>query len=113
MSPLSQSPYLVWASFAFGTIFFEFAPPKNPDDRRMVDSLMVVYGVRDIFMGAAIWAGALNGHMSTVGWTLLAAGAVATADGAVCKSHGKGEWGHWSYAPMVVATGAMLLGVAD
>lgn len=130
MSAVSQSPYLAWASFAFGTVctgfgiyailrpahalgLFALKPPKNPADQRVVDSLMVVYGVRDIFMGVAMWAATLNGHTTTVGWLLLATAGVAAADGFVCKSHGKGEWGHWSFIPVGVTTGAMLLGVLD
>lgn len=130
MSPLSRSPLLQWAAYAFGAIitafgvnailrpahaltFFELAPPKAPADRRVVDSLMAVYGVRDVFIGAAVFASGLNGHTSTLGWLLVALGAVAFADGLVCRAHGKGEWNHWGYAPMVTATGALLLGVLD
>lgn len=54
---------------AHALTFFEFEPPLAPQDRSLVDSLMVVYGVRDIFMASPstlpdFWAlaGPLVGH---------------------------------------------------
>ncbi|EJT71269.1 hypothetical protein GGTG_10528 [Gaeumannomyces tritici R3-111a-1] len=132
MSPLSQSPLLLWAAYAFGGIltgfgvnaavrpahalsFFGLAqPPQTSADRRAFDALVAVYGARDVFMGAAVFAAARNGHASTLGCLLLGIGAVAGIDGLVCRVHGTGEeWGHWGYAPMVAATGALMLGVLD
>lgn len=79
----------------------------------MVDSLMTIYGARDIFMGLAIYAASFFGERKTLGLILLSGSAVAFVDGAVCYSHGKGEWGHWSYAPLVTVLGSLLLGVLD
>ena len=127
---LSQSSSVRLAAYAFATIFtafgvnailrpahaltfFEFAPPSSPADARMVDSLMAVYGVRDIFMGLAIYSAAFFGTKQSLGYTLIAASAVAVADGAVCFSHGQGHWGHWGYAPILTAVGAVLLGLLD
>ena len=93
MAP-SQSSALQLAAHAFATIFvgfgvnailrpshaltfFEFAPPASPADARMVDSLMAVYGARDIFMGLAIYAAALFGTKKSLGWTLIASSGVA------------------------------------
>jgi Domain of unknown function (DUF4267) len=126
----SQSPYLRIAASFFATIFvgfgingivrprnaltfFEFQSPAAAADKKMVDSLMVVYGARDIFMGLAIYAAAYFGDNQTLGWILLAGSGVAFIDGAVCKAHGKGEWNHWGYAPMITAVGSLLLGVLD
>lgn len=91
--------------------FFEFSPPVTTADREMVDSLMVVYGARDIFMGLAIYASALSGTRKSLGWTLVAASGVAFVDGIVCYTHGKGQWNHWGYAPVITAVGCMLLGL--
>jgi len=127
---LSQSPALIWASHAFASIitgfginafirpahaltFFEFTPPASPADRRMVDSLMAVYGIRDVFIGAAIESALLFGTRKSLGWVLLSFGMVAFVDGLVCFSHGKGQWHHWSYAPMVTALGSILVGALD
>lgn len=93
--------------------FFEFQPPTSAVDKQMVDSLMAIYGVRDIFMGAAIYAAAYFGTRSALGWILIAASSVAFADGFVCWMHGQGAWNHWGYAPMITIVGSMLLGLFD
>lgn len=127
---LSQSSVLHLAATAFGTIFigfginaiirpdhaltfFEFAPPVGITDHQLVDSLMAVYGIRDIFMGLAIYAATFYGTSKSLGWTLISASAVAVGDGVVCWSHGQGEWNHWGYAPMITVVGSLLLGIFD
>ncbi len=127
---LSQSSAVRLAAHAFATIFtafgvnailrpahaltfFELPRPSSPADARVVDSLMAVYGARDIFMGLAIYSAAFFGTNKSLGYTVIAASAVAVADGAVCYSHGQGQWGHWGYAPILTAVGAVLLGVLD
>lgn len=126
----SQSPSLRIAASVFATIFvgfgvnamlrplnalefFEFKAPAAAADRKIVDSLMAIYGARDIFMGLAIYSAAYYGDGKTLGWILVAGGGVAFVDGAVCRSHGKGEWNHWGYAPVITAVGSLLLGVWD
>lgn len=127
-SSFSQSPSLRIAASVIATIcvgfginailrpgnaleFFEFEAPASASDKKLVDNLMVIYGVRDIFMGVAIYVAAYFGERKTLGWILIAGSGVAFADGAVCWAQGKGEWNHWSYAPMLTAVGSMLLGV--
>ncbi|KAK9781101.1 hypothetical protein AB5N19_13237 [Seiridium cardinale] len=126
----SQSPAATLAACVFATIhtafginaiirpthaltFFEFKPPAEKGARDMVNSLMAVYGVRDIFMGAAMYATALLGSPQALGWILISATGVAIADGLVCYSYGKGQWGHWSHAPIFTAVGLVLLGLFD
>lgn len=92
-----------------GLSLLELSPPITPADRNTVDALMMIYGVRDIFMGLALFAAALFGTRKTLGWTLIAAGSVAFVDGAVCKMYSSGEWSHWSYAPVVALTGVSFL----
>ena len=128
--PLSESSGVQLAAHAFATIFtgfgvnailrpthaltfFEFAPPASPAEAKMVESLMAVYGARDIFMGLAIYAAALFGTSKSLGLTLIAASGVAVVDGVVCFTHGQGQWNHWGYAPMITAVGVMLLGMFD
>ncbi|KMO99997.1 hypothetical protein DIZ76_012314 [Coccidioides immitis] len=89
--------------------FFEFTPPSSLQDKKMVNSLMAVYGVRDIFMGVAMYSASYFGNNQVLGWILLAASGVAFADGIVCWGHGKGHWNHWGYAPMLTTVGALLL----
>jgi hypothetical protein len=93
--------------------FFEFQPPTTAVDKQLVDSLMAVYGVRDIFMGAAIYATGYFGTRQALGWILIAASIVAFADGLVCWTHGQGAWNHWGYAPMITIVGSVLLGLFD
>ena len=65
-------------------------------------------------MGAAIYAAALCGTRLALGWILVAAGTVAGVDGAACKwVVGDGQWNHWSYAPVLVVMGGIMLGGAD
>lgn len=96
-----------------GLTFFEFTPPIIPAERAMVNSLVRVIGIRDVFIGVAIHATSLFGSRSALAWIVLASSAEAFLDGAVCYSHGKGEWNHWGYAPMLTVVGLLLLGVAD
>lgn len=129
-SALSQSPSLRIAASVFATIFigfglnaiarpqnalefFEFQAPASAPDRELVDSLMVIYGARDIFMGLAIYAATYFGDRKALGWILVAGSGVAFVDGAVCRGYGRGEWNHWGYAPVITAVGSVLLGVLD
>jgi len=127
---ISQSFLLVIASTIFGTIFiaggvnailrpehalsfFELSYPSVPSLRPVIDALMLVYGVRDIFMGLAMYATAYFDNKEALGWIVIAGSAVAFADGIACKVYvGKGEWGHWGYAPMLTVVGGLLAGIA-
>ncbi|KAL8797711.1 MAG: hypothetical protein Q9195_000063 [Heterodermia aff. obscurata] len=130
-SKLSQSPNLRIAASVIGTIFlgfgikfslqpgsalgfFEFHTPALASDQKLAESFIVLYAVRDIFMGLAIYAATYFGDRRALGWILIAGSGVAFADGAVCKGQiGKGEWNHWGYAPMLSIVGTLLLGVLD
>ncbi|KAL3474073.1 hypothetical protein BJX99DRAFT_232364 [Aspergillus californicus] len=98
---------------AHALTFFEWERPTTLADRQLADSLMHVYGVRDIFMGCAIYIASAYGTRQSLGLTILAFSAVAFADGLICWGWGKGEWGHWSYAPIMTAVGAALMGIFD
>jgi hypothetical protein len=133
-SKLSQSPVLVLVATIFATIWvaggvncilrpthalslYEFVIPEDTAAfvNDIIYSLMVIYGVRDIFMGVAIYAAVYFRDRKTLGWILIAGSAVAFVDGAVCfwGPVGTGEWGHWGYAPAVAVVGALLAGVLD
>ncbi|KAL2062068.1 hypothetical protein VTL71DRAFT_6334 [Oculimacula yallundae] len=118
----------------------------------IIEALMIVYGIRDIFMGVAMCGAAYfayfayfagfgeagaraiqvkdrgekvkneraasfdmsrSGHRSAdklLGCIVLAGAAVAVGDGFACKLVvGKGEWGHWGYAPMLAVVGGLLV----
>ena len=138
---LSTLPYLELAASFFATVFIGFGilwfvnptkalsffelpypqdPPKSDTKnvsaqaKKTMDCFSVVYGVRDIYMGVAIHAAALCGTRQALGWIVIAAGGVAATDGAVCKFMvGKGEMNHWSYAPVMMVLGGVLLGAFD
>ncbi|KAK0741927.1 hypothetical protein B0T21DRAFT_360368 [Apiosordaria backusii] len=93
--------------------FFEWTPPTNVADAEMVNSLTAVYGVRDVFMGAALYSAAIWGTKKSLGWTLIAASAVAFADGYICYTHGQGQGNHWGYAPLLTIVGTLLTGLFD
>ncbi|KAL4917410.1 hypothetical protein BDW62DRAFT_184016 [Aspergillus aurantiobrunneus] len=93
--------------------FFEWEMPQSLPERQLVEGLLYVYGVRDIFWGLATYIASAYGSRQTAGLTLVAGSAVAFADGFICWTWGKGQWGHWSYAPMFTVVGAALLGLFD
>lgn len=131
MANLSRSPLLGFAATLFATIFvgfginailrpqnaltfFEFEPPTLPATKQLVDSLMVIYGARDVFMGLAIYAAIYFGSRKALGSILLAASGVAFVDGAVCWAQvGRGQWNHWGYAPVITVVGSLLFGALD
>ncbi|KAK1224479.1 hypothetical protein PQX77_012592 [Marasmius sp. AFHP31] len=111
----------IWVGFGVNAIlrpdhaltFFEFSPPAGASDKQLVDSLMVVYGARDIFMGLACYAAAFSGAQKALGWILMAGSGVAFVDGWVCYQAGnQGEWNHWGYAPMLTVVGMLLVGLS-
>ncbi|PVH71800.1 hypothetical protein DL98DRAFT_503169, partial [Cadophora sp. DSE1049] len=133
--PLSHSPSLLIAANIFATIllsfglnaifrplsalsFFELYPStiSSTHETTLINALMVVYGIRDVFMGVAIYVAAYYAKASVGGrkvlGTMLTAGSVvAFIDGAVCKwIVGEGEWGHWGYAPVMGIVGGVLMG---
>ncbi len=84
------------------------------DAKKTLDVVAVIYGIRNISMGFAIYASALFGTRLTLGWIVIAAGCVAAVDGAACKFLvGTGEMNHWSYAPVLVVLGGVLVGGFD
>ncbi|KAK4640070.1 hypothetical protein QC761_603710 [Podospora bellae-mahoneyi] len=93
--------------------FFEWTLPANIADAETVSSLTAVYGVRDIFMGLALYSAAIWGTKKSLGWTLIAASAVAFADGCICYTHGQGHGNHWGYAPLLTIVGTLLTGLFD
>ncbi|KAF8060740.1 hypothetical protein FPV67DRAFT_304710 [Lyophyllum atratum] len=93
---------------------FDFTAPASPIDAKLVDSLVAVYGARDIFMGLAVYAAAYFADRKTLGAILIAAGGAAFADGAVVRAQvGRGEWSHWGFVPVLTVFGSAFLGAFD
>lgn len=129
--PISTSPVLSVPAFIFGTVFFgfgahymlrprdaflNFSPdlkyPISPADAQVMDLVMILFGAKDLFMGAAIHASLWFGTRRSLGLILLAAAMCAGIDGYVMKTNvGTGEWNHWGYGSMVAVTGLLKLGL--
>ena len=127
----SQTPFIWHTSAALSTFFlgfginailrpragfeiFEFEYPKTAKDRTLIDNLMVIYGIRDVFMGVSMLAAWYYGAREVLGWSLVAGSVVAFVDGVANKAvlgHGQGK--HWGYAPMLTIVGGVLLGLVD
>lgn len=127
---VSHSHVLYWVANAYATIvlgfginavlrpdhalgMFEFEPPAAPAEHHLVKRLMAIYGVRDIFMGLAIYVAASFGTRKSLGWTLISTCAVALADGVICLLDGNDQWSHWGHGLMIGVLGSILLGVFD
>jgi len=133
MVALSASPYLftianIFASTSIGfglnailrpipalAMFGELEyKPASPLDKKVIDTLMLVYGVRNLYMGLAVFAAAYYNHAQMLGWLLIAGSAIGFADGAICrKVIGHGQGSHWMLVPMFSAVGAVCLGLLD
>lgn len=132
MAPLSESRLLTFLGLAVANIFigmglnamvrprsgldiFEFPlPSASPEWEKLVDNLMIIYGVRDVFMGLAMLVVHRCGSRKALGWVMLAAGAVAGVDGWVSiQQIGRGQWNHWGYAPVLIVVGGLITGIAD
>ena len=50
--------------------------------KKLMEAFSIVYGIRDVFMGASILAAALCGTRQALGWIMVAAARVAATDGA-------------------------------
>lgn len=73
---------------------------------------MVLYGAKDIFIAAAIFASTWFGTKKSAGLVLVAASACAGVDGFVVgKEAGTGEWNHWGYGSAMGALGLAMMGV--
>ncbi|CZT25061.1 related to integral membrane protein [Ramularia collo-cygni] len=123
--PLSQSPAIPWIAYLLSAIpigfginamlnpqnalsWFDFPHPLLPQDQELINAILIVYGARDVFMGAALFAAAHYGNDARItGWILILTGAVAGVDGAICPIM-EGSLHHWSYGPVVFLFGSVL-----
>lgn len=86
--------------------------PSNAVDWAVMERVMVLYGVKDVFMAAAIWSATWTGTRRSAGLVLLAAGLAAGVDGWVVKTEaGEGEWAHWGYGCLVALLGLVMGGL--
>jgi len=93
---------------------FGFELPFLPADQRLVDSLMRLFSIRDVFLGGATLSAWYNGDRKTLGTIMLLGAGVVFTDGAVNDYQiGSGAWKHWGVVPVMVFIGVGLLGWLD
>ncbi|KAJ4985936.1 alpha beta hydrolase fold-3 domain protein [Stagonosporopsis vannaccii] len=128
--PLSRHPALPYLSTLFGAIFLFFGGtymlsprtgyslygfstwPSNAVDWAVMERVMVLYGAKDLFIGAAILSSTWAGTRRSAGLVTLAAAACAGVDGWVVKQEaGTGEWNHWGYGGVMGLVGLVMAGL--
>jgi hypothetical protein len=83
--------------------------PTSAGEWDMMERIMVLYGAKDVFIAAAIFASTWYGTRKGAGMILMAAGAAAGVDGWVVGTEaGTGEWNHWGYGSVMVMLGAVM-----
>ncbi|KAF7867525.1 uncharacterized protein EAF02_009716 [Botrytis sinoallii] len=83
--------------------------PQTPSNTILLESLLTIYGARDIFMGLAMYAASYHRNYKTLGWIVVAGSGVAFVDGWVCWRAGGGQGDHWGYAPVHAVVGVLLV----
>jgi hypothetical protein len=130
MPGLSTHPALPYLSTFFSTVFFGFGitymlypqtgyslygfstSPTTQADWAIMERIMVLYGARDVFIAAAIFASTWFGTRKSAGLMLMAASACAGIDGYVVGMEaGTGEWNHWGYGSAMGVLGLVMTGV--
>lgn len=127
--PLSTSPILRLLATVFGTIFLGFgtaytlypraayptiglSAPTTPRDAEIVDAIMILFGAKDLFVGASILAATWLGNRKVAGVLLVLGSACAAVDGYVVKGFtGEGEWNHWGYGSVMGLVGTLMTGL--
>lgn len=82
--PLSRHPVLPWVSTFFGTVCFGFGVayvfyprpafatfgfpyPETPADLELMDAVIRLFGMKDLFVGFAIWMATWGGSRKLAG----------------------------------------------
>lgn len=93
---------------------FEAKLPAAPQDQKLVDGLMRLFGARDMYLGLTTITAWYMGQRAVMGYLLFLGCGVVTVDGIVQKQQtGNGEWKHWSFVPVMAGLGAGLVGWLD
>jgi hypothetical protein len=75
-----------------------------------MDAVRVLFGAKDLFMGASILAAIWLGK--TAGVLLLAGSMCAGVDGYVVNRFtGTGEWNNWGYGSAMEVAGVLMMGL--
>ena len=98
---------------AFASQAFDVPEPTLPKDRDVVESLGIVYGIRDVFMGLGICSAVYYRETRTLGVMIVLASGVALVDGLASRVNGGAAGKHWGLVPVLVGVGATVLGAFD
>lgn len=103
--------YMLYPQTGYSLYGFSNAP-SNPQEWAVMERVMVLYGAKDIFIAAAIFASTWFGTRKSAGLILIAGGACAGMDGWVVRGEaGTGEWNHWGYGSAMVGLGVVMTGL--
>ncbi|OAG10816.1 uncharacterized protein CC84DRAFT_1113410, partial [Paraphaeosphaeria sporulosa] len=129
MPPSNPPRILRLFATIFGTIFIGFGTaytfyprlaypslglpsPTTSRDADIVDAIMILFGAKDLFVGASILAATWMGNRRVAGALLVLGSACAGVDGWVVKGMtGEGEWNHWGYGGIMGVVGVLMVGV--
>jgi hypothetical protein len=93
-----------------GLRVMRYRAPNQPDAWRLTQSLMRMYGTRNIMMGLSILGNWYFDQRQALAIILLAVVQVSVVDGFVSRFQiGGNEWGHWRFAPAGLVLAAGLL----
>jgi multidrug efflux pump subunit AcrB len=89
----------------------QFPAPTDPAARKVTESVLQMYGARNITLGLSTLAVWYAGSHRTLGLVMLAGIPLALIDGFVSLNQiGSGQWGHWSACIVGGVLGLGLLG---
>ncbi|KAF1844792.1 uncharacterized protein K460DRAFT_365756 [Cucurbitaria berberidis CBS 394.84] len=130
MPGLSTHPTLPYLSSFFASVFLGFgvtyilypqtayslygfsSSPTNLVDWAVMKRVMILYGAKDLFIAAAIFASTWYGTRKSAGLVLMAASACAGVDGYVVgKEAGTNHWNHWGYGSVMGVLGVVMTGL--
>lgn len=93
---------------------FKDTATQSAKEKTVSESLMRISALRNTALGLIIVAGRNFADSKTLGLVVLADVVVASGDGFVQKQiTGDGEWKHWSFVPVGLGMGMLLLGYFD
>lgn len=130
MPGISSHPVLGYISSFFGSIFLGFgityilyprtgyelfgfsSTPSNPVDWAIMERVMILYGAKDLFLAASIFASTWFGTRKSAGLVLVAASACAGVDGYVVgQEAGTNHMNHWGYGGVMGLVGLVMTGL--
>lgn len=103
--------YILYPQVGYGLYGFK-SEPTDATNWAVMERVMVLYGAKDLFIAAAIFASTWYGTRRSAGLILMAASASAGIDGYVVGAEaGTNHWNHWGYGMVMGILGLVMTGV--